>query len=254
MRCLIIEDEYHAAKRLTALVEKLQPAARMLQVLDSVEDAAEWLENHPPPDLIFMDIQLADGLSFEIFKKTEVSAPVIFTTAFDEYALRAFKANSVDYLLKPIDEKDLAAALQKFERFFGKSAPPQIDLAAIQAMLQAATRPEYSSRFIIKAGQGLSYIGTEEIACFFSEGGITYLLSQGGKKHHLDYTLEQLEELLDPQNFFRINRRLIVAIKAVHKVSDYFNSRLKITLQPEADLDTVVSRERVKDFKGWLGK
>lgn len=253
MRCLIIEDEYHAAKRLTGLVTKIKPATQILKVLDSVEDAADWMSNNAPPDLIFMDIQLADGLSFEIFKKVDVTAPVIFTTAFDEYALRAFKTNSVDYLLKPVEETELATALQKFERFFGRPSAPRIDLAVIHSMLQSATRPDYSRRFIIKSGQGLSYIGVEEIACFYSEDGMTYLLSQANKKHHLDYTLEQLEDLLDPKVFFRINRRLIVAIKAVYKVSDYFNSRLKIALQPDADLDTVVSRERVKDFKNWLG-
>lgn len=254
MRYLIIEDEFHAAKRLSGLVTKLRPDARVLNVLDSVEDAAEWLDQNASPDLIFMDIQLADGLSFEIFKKTTIEAPVIFTTAFDEYALRAFKTNSVDYLLKPVDEIELIAALEKFERLFGKTGAPALGMEAIQALLKNMAQPEYSSRFIIKTSQGLTYITVSEIAWFLSDGGLTYLVSTSNKKHHLDYTLEQLEDLLDPKVFFRINRKMIVAIHAVQKVSDYFNSRLKIALQPASgDEDSVVSRDRVKEFKRWLG-
>jgi len=254
MRYLIIEDEFHAAKRLSGLVTNLRSGAQILNVLDSVEDAAEWLEQNPHPDLIFMDIQLADGLSFEIFQKTRIEAPVIFTTAFDEYALRAFKTNSVDYLLKPVDEVELVAALEKFERLFSKTHTPTIEMSSIQALLKAMAQPEYSSRFVIKTSQGLSYISVEEIAWFLSEGGLTYLVSKANKKHHLDYTLEQLEGLLDPKFFFRINRKMIVAIQSVQKVSDYFNSRVKITLQPApGDEDSVVSRERVKAFRSWLG-
>ncbi|NUN99915.1 MAG: response regulator transcription factor [Saprospiraceae bacterium] len=254
MNCLIIEDEFHAAKRLSGLVTRLRPNAQILKVLDSVDDATEWLEQNTAPDLIFMDIQLADGLSFEIFKKTRIEAPVIFTTAFDEYALRAFKTNSVDYLLKPVDEPELAAALEKFERLFGKTETPSLTMDAIQSLLKAMAQPEYSNRFIIKTNQGLTYISVQEIAWFLSDGGLTYLVSHNNKRHHLDYTLEQLEDLLDPKQFFRINRKMIVGIQSVQKVSDYFNSRLKIALRPASgDEDSVVSRERVKAFKGWLG-
>lgn len=254
MNCLIIEDEFHAAKRLSGLLTRLRPGVQILKVLDSVEDATEWLEQNAQPDLIFMDIQLADGLSFEIFQKTTIEAPVIFTTAFEEYALRAFKTNSVDYLLKPVDEAELMVALEKFERLFGKTNQPAIEMGAIQALLKAMAQPEYSSRFVIKTSQGLTYIGVQEIAWFLSEGGLTYLVSTANKKHHLDYTLEQLEDLLDPKFFFRINRKTIVAIHAVQKVSDYFNSRLKIALQPASgDEDSIVSRERVKGFRNWLG-
>ncbi len=254
MRILIIEDEFHAAKRLSGLVTKLRPGAQILNVLDSVEDATEWLEQNSHPDLIFMDIQLADGLSFEIFKKTRIEAPVIFTTAFDEYALRAFKTNSVDYLLKPVDEVEMVGALEKYERLFGKTDTPTLEVGAIQALLKAMAQPEYSSRFVIKSSQGLTYLSVSEIAWFLSEGGLTYLVSKANKKHHLDYTLEQLEDLLDPKSFFRINRKMIVGIESVQKVSDYFNSRLKIALQPASgDEDSIVSRERVKAFRGWLG-
>ncbi len=254
MNCLIIEDEFHAAKRLSGLVTKLRPLAKVLNVVDSVEDASAWIIQNPKPDLIFMDIQLADGLSFDIFNKADVQSPVIFTTAFDEYALRAFKTNSVDYLLKPVDETELSAALEKFERLFGNAEALLPDLSTIQSLLKAMAQPEYAHRFVIKTTQGLSYLAVTEIAWFFSEGGLTYLVSDANKKHHIDYTLEQLEDLLDPKAFFRINRKMIVGINSVQKVAEYFNSRLKITLRPASgDEDSIVSRERVKGFKSWLG-
>ena len=254
MQYLIIEDEYHAARRLAGMIGNLRPEANGLGVLDSIEDAVAWFNAHDQPDLVFMDIQLADGLSFQIFERVTVSAPVIFTTAYDAYALKAFAANSVDYLLKPIEEEALARALDKFERLFQQATTPaSIDQATIAALLRSMAKPDYAQRFLIRSGTGLAYIGVEEIAYFTSRDGLTYAWGTDRKKHHIDLPLEQLTEKLDPTSFFRINRKMIVSIRAIHKVNDYFNHRLKVVLTPRTEEDPVVSRDRVKDFKAWLG-
>ena len=252
MRYLIIEDEYHAAKRLKTLVQKLEQGGKCLAVIDSVEDAVTWLRENPMPDLVFMDIQLADGLSFDIFNNIDVQTPVIFTTAFNEYALRAFKTNSIDYLLKPVDEGELAAALKKFENLYGqtlKNFNPEL----IRLLSEQVTGPEFVKRFLIKQSASISYIPVEDVAWFYSEDGLTFLMTIDRKKHHIDYTLEQLTDLLDPKIFFRINRKHLLHVQSVEKAAPYFNNRLKITLKPATDQEVVVSRERVKGFKEWLG-
>ncbi|MEZ5055723.1 MAG: LytTR family DNA-binding domain-containing protein [Saprospiraceae bacterium] len=252
MTYLIIEDEFHAAKRLGGLISELIPDGQHLETIDSVEEAVEWFENNQHPDLVFMDIQLADGLSFEIFKKTNVEVPVIFTTAFNEYALNAFKTNSLDYLLKPVDKTELPGALEKFDKLFGKKTKG-FDMKMVEQLLNGLTKKEYPKRFLIKSGQGISFVQVEDIAWFSSEEGITFIMTHQRKRHHLDYTLEQLEEMLDPLKFFRVNRKSIVGIEGIEKVSDYFNSRLSLRLQPAGEEDCIVSRERVKGFKQWLG-
>ena len=193
-----------------------------------------------------------DGLSFDIFKKAQITAPVIFTTAFNEYALRAFKTNSLDYLLKPIDKKELANALTQFNEYIGRRAPA-IDSSLIDLLTRQIAGPEYTKRFLIKSGGAISYITVEEIAYLYSDSGLTFLVTTARKKHNIDYTLEQLEDLLDPQLFFRINRGLIVHYQSVTKAAAYFNSRLKLTLQPNGAPEAIVSREKVKGFKTWLG-
>lgn len=252
MKVLIIEDELPAAKRISQLVVKHRPDAQILEIIDSVESAVHWLNTFPPPDLIFMDIQLADGLSFDIFTQTEIKSPVIFTTAYDQYTLKAFKFNSVDYLLKPIDEEDLELALRQFEKFHqqGKS----FDQNAIQQLLDAVQQKEYKERFLVKIGQQLSYVTTEDIAYFYSEDGLVHAKNNVGKKHILDYTLDQLEGLINPKEFFRINRKLITRLESISKISTWFNSRLKLDLRPRIEFDVIVSRERVSDFKKWLDK
>ena len=233
MRFLIVEDEYPAAKRLSQLILKMRPGTEICGTLDSVESTLQWLKDNPAPDLAFFDIQLGDGLSFDIFQHSPFMGPVVFTTAYDQYTLKAFKQDSVDYLLKPIEEEELAAILQ--------------------SLVNSLSQPQYQSRFIIKIGQQLSYIATDEIQYFYSEDGIVFAQLGGKKRHALDYTLDALEPLLDPASFFRLNRKVIAHIQSVHKVAPFFNGRLLVTLRPAADFEVTVSRDRASDFKRWLG-
>lgn len=252
MRIVIIEDEQPAARQLQKLICELRPDAEILGVLDSVEGACAWLKKEASPDLIFMDIQLADGLSFDIFGKVNIQAPVIFTTAFDQYALRAFKVNSVDYLLKPVEPEELESALQKYNQVFQPArryAP-----ALIEQLMQSVSGPRFKQRFLIKTGQNITYLPVTEIRYFYADDGLLYARTTKGKKHHIDYTLDQLEESLDPLRFFRLNRKVITGVEAIRQIMPYFNSRLIIELHPDADFDVIVSRDRVSDFKSWLDR
>ncbi len=250
MKVLIIEDEIPAAKRLRNLITQHCPEAAVMDVVDSVEGAVQWLNTFECPELIFMDIQLSDGLSFDIFNQTEVVSPVIFTTAYDQYALKAFKVNSVDYLLKPIDPKELECAFEKFKNLHQQSQ--EYDRTAIQSLISSITQKEYKERFLVKVGQQLNYLQVKEIAYFYSDDGLVYALTNANRRHVLDYTLEQLHDVLDPKHFFRINRKIVIHIDAIHKIHTYFNSRLKLELVPRTDFEAIVSRERVGDFKSWL--
>jgi len=252
MKILIIEDEQPAAKRLIQLVKKNLVDCEIMGSLDSVESAVDWLTNNPKPDLIFMDIQLADGLSFDIFKLVEVQSPVIFTTAYDQYTLKAFKVNSVDYLLKPIDPEEFTRAVEKYKRFFQQQSG--YDASSIHQMLESLQKKEYKERFLVKVGQQITYLPTAEIAYFYSEDGLVQARHTSGKKHFVDYSLDQLEGLLDPKNYFRISRKVVVRIEAIAKIHTWFNSRLKLELNPKTDFEVIVSRERVGDFKRWLDK
>lgn len=250
MKILLIEDEYHAQKRLTNLLKELRPNIEILATIDSVEDAVVWLKNNPAPDLMFLDIQLSDGLSFEIFTQIDVEIPVIFTTAFDEYAIKAFKINSVDYLLKPVEEEELEAGIQKFENLFQKKI--NYDVQTIQNLVQSLVKPVYKERFMVKIGHGFSYIPIKEVAYFYSENSLSFLKTRNGKRHIVDHTIDQILELVNPKDFFRINRKAIVCIDAIKQVSPHFNSRLVLKLQPDADFEVMVSRERVKGFRHWV--
>lgn len=252
MNILLLEDEQPAAKRLTNLIRACRPQAQLLAALDSVENAVQWLETNAAPDLIFLDIQLADGLSFDIFNQTRIQSPVIFTTAYDQYTLKAFKVNSVDYLLKPIDETELAAAFDKFDQVFGKKL--EYDLTAIQQLIQSMSQPQYKERFLVRVGQQMIYLQVADVLYFYSEEGLAYAKTADGKKHLVDYTLEQLEENLNPADFFRINRKIITHVHSIVKIAPYFNSRLKLEIKPKADFEVIVSRERVPDFKKWLDR
>ena len=252
MKILIIEDEIPAAKRLSNLVHQFKPEAKILEVIDSVEGAIKWLNTFEKPDLLFMDIQLSDGLSFDIFNHTEIQSPIIFTTAYDQYTLKAFKVNSVDYLLKPIDPDELEKAFLKFDKIFRQ--PQAYDQSAIENLLKVMTQKDYKSRFVVKVGQQLTYISVEDISYFYSDDGLLCAKTNNGKRHILDYTLDQLEQVLDPSQFFRINRKIITRINAINKIHTYFNSRLKLELLPKTELEVIVSRDRVGDFKEWLDK
>jgi len=255
MKTIIIEDEKPAARLLQRKLEKLNVQVEVM--LHSVQEAIEWFSNNEHPDLIFLDIQLSDGLSFELFEKVEIKSAVIFTTAYDEYALRAFKLNSVDYLLKPIDEEELAIAISKFKAHFQKSKEgnlnSQIDFEKIKQMFQSSFDQNSKKRFTVKIGQHLKVISTDEIECFFSENKGTYIHTFDNRNYLIESTLEVLEQELNAKYFFRISRKFIISIKAIKEILVYSNSRLRVILPTYKDEEVIVSREKVTDFKNWIG-
>ena len=252
MKVLIIEDEKLAAERIALLIEQYDAAIEVIGKVGSVRKAVETINTVYQPDLIFMDIQLGDGLSFEIFEKTEIRCPVIFTTAYDEYAIRAFKVNSIDYLLKPIDADELAVAIDKFKvlRKTEKTAP---NLALLeQAMQLLGQQQPYKNRFVIKIGEHIKYVPTENIDYFFSMEKATFLQTQDNKRFVIDYPLDQLEKLVNPKQFFRINRAYLVGLTSMQDIISFSNSWLKTVLRNSPEADIVVSRDKVQSFKDWL--
>ncbi|OWP62017.1 DNA-binding response regulator [Hymenobacter amundsenii] len=258
LRALIVEDEPLAATRLAGLLKKQDQPVEVVGTAESVAEAETLLRaTQPAPDVLFLDIHLADGLSFELFERLDIRMPVIFTTAYDKYALRAFKVNSIDYLLKPIDPEELTAALQKLAKQ-REAAAPQFDAALLAQVLQQAqpAAREYKSRFVVRVGEHLKAIPVEQIAYFASLEKVTLLHTREGRRFVVDYTLEQLEGLLDPLEFFRLNRAYLAHATAIHDIIHYTNSRLQTILKPAPpDNDTVlVSREKVSVFKAWLDR
>jgi two-component system response regulator LytT len=256
MTTLIIEDEKPAARLLQRKLEKLHIEVETM--LHSVEESIDWFLKNEHPDLIFLDIQLSDGLSFEIFEKVNIKSAVIFTTAYDEYALKAFKLNSIDYLLKPIDEDELETAVSKFkERFdavnFVGQKTLQLDFEQIKKMFSNPLEKTYKKRFSVKIGQHLKVILTDEIECFYSENKGTYIHTFDNRDYLIDTTLEVLEQEIDDTAFYRISRKYIVSLKAIKEIVLYSNSRLKIILPTYKDDEVIVSREKVSDFKKWIG-
>jgi DNA-binding LytR/AlgR family response regulator len=251
MKTLIIEDEKPSARRLERMLEKLDIPVEKL--LHSVNDSIKWLLANPQPDLIFLDIQLSDGLSFEIFEEIELESAIIFTTAYDEYALKAFKLNSVDYLLKPIDEEELEAAIEKYKSKFSVSEQLPNSISELKNLLnQNAPERKFKKRFTTKVGQHLKMFPVEEVECFYSENKGTYLHTQTNRSYLLETTLENLEAELDPEQFFRVSRKFFVNINAIEDMINYTNSRLKVKLNNYDEQEIIVARERVKDFKSWL--
>lgn len=256
MTTIIIEDEKPAARLLQRKLEKLNIEVGVM--LHSVEEALNWFAENKHPDLIFLDIQLSDGLSFEIFETIDIKSAVIFTTAYDEYALRAFKLNSIDYLLKPIDEDDLEVAVTKFKERFQLSKttlkePMQLDFEQIRKMLSNPFEKTFKKRFTVKIGQHLKVISADEIECFFSENKGTYIHTFDNRNYLLDTTLEVLEQELDTEEFYRVSRKFIISLKAIKEIVLYSNSRLKIILPTYKEDEVIVSREKVSDFKTWIG-
>jgi len=249
MTTIIIEDEKPAARMLQRKLEKLNIPVQVM--LHSVREAIEWFQQNSHPDLIFLDIQLSDGLSFEIFEKVSIQSPIIFTTAYDEYALRAFKLNSIDYLLKPIDEDDLEVAVEKYRKTI--SPKPAIDMQMIRQLFTSSQAPEYKKRFSVKVGDHIKIIPIEEVELFYSEYKGTFIHTFEGRTFLLDTTLESLEKELDPTQFFRISRKYIISHTALKDIVVYSNSRLKLTLKSYNKEEVIVSRERVGVFKEWLG-
>ena len=251
MKIIIIEDEKPAARLLQRKLQKLDVEVGVM--LHSVEESIDWFTKNEHPDLIFLDIQLSDGLSFEIFEKIDIKSAVIFTTAYDEYALRAFKLNSIDYLLKPIDEDDLEVAISKFKARLPKQETLQLDFDQIKKMLSNPFDKNYKKRFTVKIGQHLKVIAIEEIECFFSENKGTYLHTFDNRNFLIETTLELLEQDLDPSEFFRVSRKFIIPLKAIKEIVVHSNSRLKVILPSYKEEEVIVSREKVADFKTWIG-
>jgi two-component system, LytTR family, response regulator LytT len=252
MKTIIIEDEKPAARLLQRKLEKLNIKVDVM--LHSVEEAIDWFSKNEHTDLIFLDIQLSDGLSFEIFEKVEIKSAIIFTTAYDEYALKAFKLNSIDYLLKPIDEDDLEIAITKFKMRLPKQENSlQMDFDQIKKMLQNPFEKNYKTRFTVKIGHHLKVISIDEIECFFSENKGTYIHTFDNRNYLIDGTLEVLEQELEAKKFFRISRKFILPLKSIKEIQVYSNSRLKVILPTYKEDEVVVSREKVQEFKTWIG-
>lgn len=253
MIALIIEDEAAAAEKIARLANAHFAEATLAGPIESIEESVEWLKAHPMPDLIFMDIQLADGPSFDIFKEVEISCPVIFTTAYDEHALTAFSHNGIEYLLKPIKEEAFQKAIDKYRSWNQHASPPQPDWTGLLAGIQSANdRKSYQKRLVIRYGQQIKALEIKDAAFFYIESKVTILNTFGGKEYPVDQNLEELQSILDPAIFFRINRKMIVNIEAISKMSAHSKSRVRLTLQPGFSEEVVVSSERSPVFKEWL--
>lgn len=262
LRILVIEDEVHNSRMLCDLIVKLRPGWRIEAVLESVQESVEWLNENKPPELILMDIQLSDGICFSIFDKVEkqMTSRVIFTTAYDEYAIRAFKVNSIDYLLKPVNEQELENAFQKFEKLSAENQPLDYNLSGdedyyknlIKSVLEG--KKEHRTRFLISGISGYQKLETKDIAYIYSDNKVTFAVDFNKKQHILDYNLEQMESELDPDKFFRLNRKIIANIEAIIKVSNDEGGKLKVVTDPMPDFKITVSRLKASEFKTWMGK
>jgi two-component system LytT family response regulator len=252
MNTIIIEDENLTARRLEGMLQKYDPAIKLLAVLPSVQETVQWLGTNPEPDLVFMDIHLEDDLAFKIFEQVRLAAPVIFTTAYDEYMIRAFKVNSIDYLLKPINYDELAQALEKYKSLKNRFAQPNLD--TLLQFIGQQKAPEYKSRFMIAVGTKIRSIETKDIAYFYSEEKLTFMVTREGHHLPIDFSLDKLASLLDPAKYFRISRQYLVGFSAIQTVHTHFKGRLKLDLIPKTKVDAFVSSDRMTDFKEWLGR
>lgn len=254
MNILVIEDEELAAEKLISSLKDIDPEINILGTTESVEGTLQWLRDHKSPDLIFSDIHLADGLCFDIFKDRMVECPVVFTTAYDHYAIRAFEVNSIAYLLKPIQKEKLQESLKKYSSLKDKFTPhdPQ-QLNRLVDIIQKGSS-NYKSRFLVKVGQKIKSIPSAKIAYFYTREKLNYIVTISGDKYPVDHTLEEVDNGMDSRHFFRVNRKFVINIEAVKEIHPYFKGRLKIELDPEPDLseDIVVSSERTPAFKEWL--
>lgn len=251
MKVLIIEDENLTAKRLVSLIGKYDPTIQILNVLPSVKETVQWLGQNDSPDLIFMDIHLEDDLAFSIFNKISLQVPVIFTTAYDEYMIQAFKVNSVDYLLKPVNYDELSVAIEKFKSIHGK--PVITDMEKILALVSGKEQG-YKERFMIHIGTKIKSIGIGEVSYFYSEDKSTYLMTQDGHAYPIEYSLDRLSGLLDPKVFFRINRHMIVSFGSIKQVLTHIKGKIKLEVKPPYREEVMVSGDRMTVFKEWLGK
>jgi DNA-binding LytR/AlgR family response regulator len=251
LKLLIFEDESLSAEHLVNLINRYDSDIEIQGIMESVKQGVEWLNNHPQPDLLLMDIQLSDGSCFELFKQINQDIPVIFTTAYNEYAVQAFKVNSIDYLLKPIDFSELQLAFEKFRKQ-GQTRTLNPEQIYDQVYSRLIQNNQYKKRLLVKIGEQLKQVNTEDIAYFMFNDGMCWAVTFAKNRLPVDYTLEEIEQMFDPKLFFRINRKFIVRPEAIEKIHTYFNNRLKLQLRPDPETEVLVSRERVQDFKIWL--
>jgi two-component system response regulator LytT len=256
IKVLIIEDEDLAANRLIDLLKQIEPDMDIKGPIDSVEQSIQYLRRNTQPELLFLDIQLADGKSFSIFEQVKVNVPIIFTTAYDEYAIRAFELNSIDYLLKPVSMEKLRLALDKFKKINAYYNHDEFNgqLNSLLQSIKLQAEPTYKTRFLVNKGDVLLPVTVAETAYFYAEDKAVFLVSADNKKYLINYSLDELEDKLDPKLFFRVNRQFICSIKAISKAHNYFNYRLKLALQPEPGTDVIVSKSRTGEFKEWMEK
>ncbi|MBV6644016.1 MAG: response regulator transcription factor [Cyclobacteriaceae bacterium] len=252
MKYLLIEDERIASERLQGLIADIRPNYEFFGRADSVKKAEMLLSVSHDIDLIFLDIQLSDGISFEIFDRVNIDVPIIFTTAYDQYAIKAFRLNSIDYLLKPIDPGQLEEALLKFEKF-GGSKPSSSYINNFENFLNSFNH-NYKERFVIRVGEHLKTVPTEMVNVFFSQDKTTYLQTSDGKRFIIDYSLDKIEAMLDPKAFYRVSRKYIIKLDAIGDIISFSNSRLKLVINQFAEDDVIVARERVSEFKSWLDR
>lgn len=255
IKVLIIEDEELAALRLQKMLKQGKEEIIVLGILDSIESSVKWINNHQTPDLIFLDIQLSDGISFEIFNQVELKCPVIFVTAYDAYALKAFELNSIDYLLKPLRQELLDKSIEKFQKIKQQFSSSDM-FQKMQQIIESysLSGKAFKTRFLINKGETVISVKTDEIAYFFAEEKVVFMVLNNNQKHIINYSLDQLEQNLDPDNFFRVNRQFIVSEHSIEKISNYFNYKLKINLKPQAGESIIVSKSRVTEFKEWLDR
>lgn len=251
IKALIIEDEKLAAEHLQNQINRNHPDIKIIDITGSISNSVNWLNNNSMPDLIFLDIQLSDGLSFEILNRVNITCPIIFTTSYEEYALKAFKVNSIDYLLKPVNEQDLSFAINQFMSQSIKEKPDPAFKYKVEKMMDMLTN-QFKTRFIVNVGVHIRSIEVEKINCFYSLEKATYLLEDKGKSYDINYSLEQLEELVDLRLFFRVNRKYLININSISDIISYSKRRLKIIVDNVKDDDILVSRSRISDFKNWL--
>jgi len=251
IKVLIIEDEVAASKRLQKMLAELMPDSTVISVIVSIANAINWFNDNKQPDLVFADIHLADGSSFEIFKQVKIDCPVIFITAYDQYALQAFKHNSIHYLLKPVKKEELQEAIEKFRKTHAGKSHNTIDF---EKMLSGFKQPvaNYKERFIIRFGEHIKTIETQDIAYFYTENKANYAVMKDGKRYPVDHNLDELEQLINPKSFFRINRQFIISYNSITEMVSYSKSRVLIKLNPPSKLETIVSTERSAAFKSWL--
>jgi DNA-binding LytR/AlgR family response regulator len=251
IKVLMLEDEEPAAKRLQKLMKEMNEPMEVVAVIDSISTAKEWLQKNPQPDLLLADIHLADGISLELFKLVGLNCPVIFTTAYDEYALKAFKLNSVDYLLKPIKKDELQTAIEKYKKQKAKEQPQLNVNQLLQAVSQTGT-DKYRDRFVIRYGEHIKTIETKDAAYFYTEARANFLVTTDAKRYVVDFNLDQLESMLNPAKFFRINRQFIISLQSIEEMTAWTKARVLIKLKPATKIETIVSTERSPEFKKWL--